>query len=497
MGDWRAHLEYMCEAPHDARTLAVPGRGDDSGPAAPHHGVGHGLDPVWLPPDLLGMSWPADADVSWADLQGMEEDEPWKWGVDCDVDGAQEQGQCADGITPITERQHDPVETAALHNYEVVHNMAPGTATLNQVAQSSAGVSGWADPPMLDRAAAPMSSPDDAPSRLLLPRGKCVATPAPSAPKKQEGATCGPPPHQLKAAQAHHGNHRAHQVVSESCPSFGDAARHPTIAKAQKPTNASGQLPQGSLSDAEPLRTPPLPSRPAMMEFLPTSQDGRPKPAPAWIAGALYYLASHERFAKLTGITLSEGFDAEKRAQFRFQNLGQNGKPIASMLREIMRLAGSEVNLPGWDAVRKHLSGRSNWWKNPCRGGNRNGDFAQVYVECTPGIFNQSKEALLRSRPGLVERAMQNWMDASAQGTLDILATQPPEDPPGSKTRKRVRVNHLQLDGEQTTIKKCKDYDIISAQHQLPRQQPTSYVSNALETASASVCTCMRVPQLV
>ena len=145
----------------------------------------------------------------------------------------------------------------------------------------------------------------------------------------------------------------------------------------------------------------------------------------------------------------------------------------------------------------RQLSGQSSWWKNPCRGGNRNGDFAQVYVECRPGSFKQRKEALLRSRPGLVERAMQNWMDAWAHGTLDNLASLPPEDPPGPATRKRVRKNHLQLDGEQTAIKKCKECDATSAQHLLPRKQQASNVSNAPEAASATAFTSIFAPQLV
>ena len=505
--------------PQGATTMdwaALQGLAVGAGRAQPEHEAPHleASSPrsgwVAMTPESPEMSGHADADASWSDQQGVE-DEPWKWDVCGDVDD--DKLFHGDTITPPNaEPQHGPVEAAALQNYEAFHKLARGAATLDQVFQSSASVIDWAAQPILDGAAAPRSVPDEsAQPWLLLPLP--LDLPAAQTPTARALDKCGamyalPAPimqgaqgrthHQLEATQAHHGDHRAHHKDSENCPSPVPAARHPTDANAQEMANASEQLPKGTCLDAESPSTPPISSRPAKTDALPTSQDGRPKPAPAWIAGALYYIASQERFAKLTGITLSEeGSGAEKSVHFRLENLRQNGKPIASMLREIMRLAGSEVNLPGWDAVRKHLSGQSSWWKNPCRGGNRNGDFAQVYVECRPGSFKQRKEALLRSRPGLVERAMQNWMDAWAHGTLDNLASLPPEDPPGPATRKRVRKNHLQLDGEQTAIKKCKECDATSAQHLLPRKQQASNVSNAPEAASATAFTSIFAPQLV
>ena len=139
------------------------------------------------------------------------------------------------------------------------------------------------------------------------------------------------------------------------------------------------------------------------------------------------------------------GTGPEKRVKFRVENLRANGKPIASILREIMRLAGSEVNLPGWDSVRKHLSGRGKWWTNPCRGGNQSGDFTQVYVESQPGMFKERMEAFCRLRPGLMDTAMQNWLDAWAQGTLDSLAALPPVAPPGAEKRRRKRTRKSAL----------------------------------------------------
>ena len=67
--------------------------------------------------------------------------------------------------------------------------------------------------------------------------------------------------------------------------------------------------------------------------------------------------------------------------------------------------------------------------ENPYRGGNQGGDFAQVYQECVPVKFKQVKEALVRTRPGLVEEAMRNWFEAygrEAWKTLPLASQRPP-----------------------------------------------------------------------
>ena len=188
----------------------------------------------------------------------------------------------------------------------------------------------------------------------------------------------------------------------------------------------------GSGAEAAEPRTPPF-SAAAPTAELPTSRDGRPKPAPAWIAGALYYIATEQDLSRLIGISIRQSPGSGAGTRFRIENLGVNGKPIAVMLREILRLAGSEINLPGWDAVRKHLSGQAKWWKNPNRGGNQRGDFTQVYLEQTPGSFKQMKDALLRAHPGLVEEAKRNWREAWDRGDLQSLSVLPARNPAGAR----------------------------------------------------------------
>ena len=66
--------------------------------------------------------------------------------------------------------------------------------------------------------------------------------------------------------------------------------------------------------------TPPISRQLAVLDSLPTSREGRPKPAPAWIAGAFYYIASQHVFASLAGLSMYEvGTGLEKTAQFRVE----------------------------------------------------------------------------------------------------------------------------------------------------------------------------------
>ena len=62
------------------------------------------------------------------------------------------------------------------------------------------------------------------------------------------------------------------------------------------------------------------------------------------------------------------------------------------------------------DAIRKHLSGqKEKRWQNPTKGGNRTGDFSQLYLECKPFDFQALASALERTRPGLMEDAVRAW----------------------------------------------------------------------------------------
>ena len=62
------------------------------------------------------------------------------------------------------------------------------------------------------------------------------------------------------------------------------------------------------------------------------------------------------------------------------------------------------------DAIRKHLSGqKEKRWQNPTKGGNRTGDFSQLYLECKPFDFQALASALEHTRPGLMEDAVRAW----------------------------------------------------------------------------------------
>jgi len=77
-------------------------------------------------------------------------------------------------------------------------------------------------------------------------------------------------------------------------------------------------------------------------------------------------------------------------AAFYVQELGKfyHGAVIAGLLREAMSLAGLELKLPGWDAIRKHLSGqKTKRWTNPTKGGNR-GAIALLFLPCCGRRFS-------------------------------------------------------------------------------------------------------------
>ena len=172
------------------------------------------------------------------------------------------------------------------------------------------------------------------------------------------------------------------------------------------------------------------------MGLLPRGKDGRPKPSPPWISAAVYWaaLSDHELLNKATGISVVKpaivssmmggaaagASGADTPAEFRIVNPGHptkvaygreaeldSGVALTRFVLEVMKLAGSNVRLPGWDSMRKHLS--PIWWTNPSRGGNRSRDFSQTYVERVPGSFAAQCAELQRVHPAMMEAAVGAW----------------------------------------------------------------------------------------
>jgi hypothetical protein len=150
---------------------------------------------------------------------------------------------------------------------------------------------------------------------------------------------------------------------------------------------------------------------------LPQNKDGRPKPAPPWIAAAVYWIATQPELQSRTGLTVTPAVDADTPAVFHIVSLSvkdkaksrelDNGVVLARLLREIMKLTGSGLKLPCWDAVRKHLS--PTWWSNPTRGGNKNRDFSQQYHEHMSGSFASQGELIATEHPELLRKAVAAW----------------------------------------------------------------------------------------
>ena len=171
---------------------------------------------------------------------------------------------------------------------------------------------------------------------------------------------------------------------------------------------------------------PPLPPATATVDLvmgLPKNKEGRPKPAPPWIAAAVYWIATQPQLQARTGLTVTPAVDADTPAVFHIVSLSvkdkaksrelDNGVVLARLLREIMKLTGSGLKLPCWDAVRKHLS--PTWWSNPTRGGNKNRDFSQQYLEHMSGSFAAQGELLAATYPALLRQAVAVWEEWYAQ----------------------------------------------------------------------------------
>lgn len=209
--------------------------------------------------------------------------------------------------------------------------------------------------------------------------------------------------------------------------SGGNYANPPAMAPPAPPTDVE---PAG-FGAGDGATKPPLPRKPAtpraaageLVMGLPQNKDGRPKPAPPWIAAAVYWIATQPELQSRTGLTVTPAVDADTPAVFHIVSLSvkdkansrelDNGVVLARLLREVMKLAGSGLKLPCWDAVRKHLS--PTWWTNPTRGGNKNRDFSQQYHEHKSGSFASQGELLAATRPDLLRKAVANWEEWYAQ----------------------------------------------------------------------------------
>ena len=164
---------------------------------------------------------------------------------------------------------------------------------------------------------------------------------------------------------------------------------------------------------------------------LPVSRAGAPKPAVAWIAGAIYWVALQPRLQTITGVSVTPVDESTGRpAEFirqKMQATDPKGRAIASLIREILKACDSGIKLEGWDAVRKQLSGdrpnpyenpdakdRKKWWQNNTRGGNGRGDHSQTYTEECPYLFQVQMELFESTKPYVLQEATTRWLAAHA-----------------------------------------------------------------------------------
>jgi hypothetical protein len=122
---------------------------------------------------------------------------------------------------------------------------------------------------------------------------------------------------------------------------------------------------------------------------------------------------------------------------------------ICAVLRRYMALLGSKQKLDTWDAARKHLS--PEWWKNVNKGGNREKDFSQTYLENTPGSFAAQEQALQAfvSKGGqtgqqLLEHAVQQWLDGTTGGGGSGGGGSSAQQPRPLLTRRQQQPQHQQ-----------------------------------------------------
>ena len=213
----------------------------------------------------------------------------------------------------------------------------------------------------------------------------------------------------------------------------GGAYSHPPAMAPPAPPGGADPLDMGDdVGEAgggkPPRARKPPPAAGELVMGLPKNKDGRPKPAPPWIAAAVYWIATQPPLQTRTGLTVTPATSSDSPAVFHIISLSvkdkatsrelDNGVVLARLLREIMKLTGSGLKLPCWDAVRKHLSptyapnatppqcdfqghlsdsiacAAARWWSNPTRGGNKNRDFSQSYQEHLGGSFASQGELL-------------------------------------------------------------------------------------------------------
>ena len=106
-------------------------------------------------------------------------------------------------------------------------------------------------------------------------------------------------------------------------------------------------------------------ARRAVMDcgLLPRGKDGRPKPTPPWIAAAICVAATSDHPGLAAISVTPASADGATPASFKIvSRSGSGGSGLDSgvvltrWVLEVVKLAGSPVRLPGWDALRKHLS---------------------------------------------------------------------------------------------------------------------------------------------
>jgi hypothetical protein len=162
---------------------------------------------------------------------------------------------------------------------------------------------------------------------------------------------------------------------------------------------------------------------------LPLSSAGAPKRAAPWVAAAMFHLAAETDLLSASqaeppaGAAAAAAGDGRLHLSFRIElekgvGAGASGNAkmsaIARVLRLFMEMLGSRMKLDTWDAVRKHLT--PEWWKNATKGGNKDRDFSQTYVENAPGSFAEQGRLLAeflapdgRSGVVLLREAVQRW----------------------------------------------------------------------------------------
>ena len=148
---------------------------------------------------------------------------------------------------------------------------------------------------------------------------------------------------------------------------------------------------------------------------LPVNSNNLPKRAGPWVAAAIYPIAVQTDIMTLGAVQRCTGVHRTFKIEFEKSESGGNLKleGLCRILRLFMGQIGSNLKLDNWDAVRKHLT--PGWWHNTSKGGNKNKDFSQMYVENVGDSFEQQARLLDRyqkeGRTGaqLLTAAIEEW----------------------------------------------------------------------------------------